>query len=119
MRNVRVQQFVYGGGKQQIPVTIEPMTQQDAEVKIARPLWQAPWISEYLADPQFAKYAAKVGDESIALGTYEILEKAPVVHIVYMEAQPEPPPTLDKNGPKYTEIGRLLAAYGIKLSMDN
>ena len=57
--------------------------------------------------------------ELIALVAYEILENALVVHIVYMEAQPESNPTLDEDDPKYTGIGRLLIAYGIKLSIDN
>ena len=55
----------------------------------------------------------------IALGAYEILEHALVVHIVYLEAQPESNPTLDEGRPKYTGIGRMMIAYGIKLSIDN
>lgn len=70
-------------------------------------------------DGRFEKYAAKVGDELIALGAYELLENALVVHIVYMEAQPESNPTLDGGHPKYTGIGRMMVAYGIKLSIDN
>ena len=55
----------------------------------------------------------------IALGAYEILENALAVHIVYLEAQPESNPTLDGGQPKYMGIGRLMIAYGIKLSIDN
>ena len=36
-----------------------------------------------------------------------------------MEAQPESNPTLDGGTPKYTGIGRLMIALGIKLSIDN
>lgn len=36
-----------------------------------------------------------------------------------MEAQPESNPTLDGGNPKYTGIGRLMIALGIKLSIDN
>lgn len=36
-----------------------------------------------------------------------------------MEAQPESNPTLDGGTPKYRGIGRLLIAYGIKLSIDS
>ena len=36
-----------------------------------------------------------------------------------MEAQPESNPTLDGGNPKYTGIGRLMIAFGIKLSIDN
>lgn len=116
---MRFQPFVYDRANQQIPVTIEPMTQQDAGSTNARPLWQTSWTSEYLADKRLEKYAAKVGNELIALGAYEILEHALVVHIVYMEAQPESNPILDEGTPKYTGIGRLMIAYGIKLSIDN
>lgn len=35
-----------------------------------------------------------------------------------MEAQPESNPTLAKGEPKYKGIGRLMIAYGIKLSID-
>lgn len=42
-----------------------------------------------------------------------------MVHIVYLEAQPESNPTLDRGQPKYTGIGRIMIAYGIKLSIDN
>ena len=55
----------------------------------------------------------------IALAAYEILESSLVVHIVYMEAHPESNPTLVDSTPKYTGIGRLMIAYGIKLSIDN
>ena len=68
---------------------------------------------------RFEKYSAKVEDELIALGAYEVLENSLVVHIVYMEAHPESNPTLDGGTPKYTGIGRLMIAYGIKLSIDN
>lgn len=77
------------------------------------------WTSDYLTNERFKKYAAKVGDDLIALGAYEILENALIVHIVYMEAHPESNPTLDDGDPMYTGIGRLLVAYGIKLSIDN
>ena len=116
---MRFQPFVYDRLKQQIPVTITPMTQSDADLTNEPPLWQTSWTSEYLADERFEKYAAKVGDELIALGAYEILESALVVHIVYMEAHPESNPTLDDGAPMYTGIGRLLIAYGIKLSIDH
>ena len=72
-----------------------------------------------MAEERFEKYAAKVGNELIALGAYEVLDHALVVHIVYMEAQPESNPNLDGGNPKYAGIGRLIIAYGIKLSIDN
>lgn len=91
---MRFQPFVFDNENQQIPVTIEQMTQEDAELTNADPIWQTSWTSEYVTDKRFEKYAAKVGDELIALGAYEILANALVVHIVYMEAHPESNPTL-------------------------
>ncbi len=72
-----------------------------------------------MAEDRFEKYAARVHNELIALGAYEILENSLVVHIAYMEAQPQSNPALDGGCPKYTGIGRLMIAYGIKLSIDN
>ena len=57
-------------------------------------------MSEYLAEQQFEKYAAKVGNELIALSAYEALENSLVTHIVYMEVHPESNPTLDGGAPK-------------------
>ena len=48
-----------------------------------------------------------------------ILDHLLVVYIVYVEAQPESDPNLDDGTPKYTGIGWLMIAYGIKLSIDN
>lgn len=53
------------------------------------------------------------------MGAYEILENSLVVRIVYMESHPKSNPTLDGDVPKYRGIGRLMVAYGIKLSIDN
>ena len=111
--------FIYDAANQQIPVTIKPMTPQDAALTDGKPLWQTSWVSEYLADESYKKYAARVGDELIALAAYEILPTALVVHIEYVEAQPESNPTLDGGNPKYRGIGRLMVAYGIKLSIDS
>ena len=93
--------FVYDAMNRQVPVAIEPMTPQDAALTDREPLWQTSWASEYLADENYEKYAARVGDELIALAAYEVLPTALVVHIVYMEAQPESNPTLDGGTPKY------------------
>ena len=116
---MRFQPFVFDRQGERVSVTIEPITQRDAELTNGEPLWQTSWTSEALSDERFQRYAAKAGDELIALGAYEILEHALVVHIVYLEAQPESNPTLDEGRPKYTGIGRMMIAYGIKLSIDN
>ena len=111
--------FVLDKANQKIPVSIAPMTPSDAESTNLPPLWQTSWTSEYLSEDRFEKYAAKAGAELIALGAYEILNDSLVVHIVYIEAQPESNPVLDDGRPKYTNIGRLMIAYRIKLSIDN
>ncbi len=111
--------FVFDKSHMQVPVSIEPMRQQEAESTNLPPVWQTSWTSEYLSEERLTRYAAKAGDELVALAAYEILKNSLVVHIVYMEAQPESNPTLDDTEPKYTGIGRLMIAYGIKLSIDN
>lgn len=72
--------FVYDAMNRQVPVAIEPMTAQDAALTDREPLWQTSWTSEYLADENYEKYAARVGDELIALAAYKILPTALVVH---------------------------------------
>ena len=80
MRTVQFRPFVYDAMNRQVPVAIEPMTPQDAALTDREPLWQTSWTSEYLADENYEKYAARVGDELIALAAYEILPTALVVH---------------------------------------
>lgn len=111
--------FVFDKSGRQLPVSIASMTPTDAASTNFPPVWQTSWTSEYLAEQRFEKYAARAGDELIALGAYEILDSSLAVHIAYIEAQPESNPTLDGGKPKYTGIGRLMIAYGIKLSIDN
>jgi len=69
----------------QIPVSIVPMTQADAELTNLPPMWQTSWTSEYLSAERFEKYAAKVGDELIALGAYEILNNSLTAESYYNE----------------------------------
>lgn len=111
--------FVLNRMNQQVPVSIQPMSRSDAQETNTPPVWQTSWTSEYLTEKRFEKYAAKAGNELIALGAYEILNHSLVVHIVYIEAQPSSNPNMDAGNPQYTGIGRLMIAYGIKLSIDN
>ena len=48
------------------------MTPQDAALTDREPLWQTSWASEYLANEDYEKYEARVGDELIALAAYTI-----------------------------------------------
>lgn len=111
--------FVYDNANQTIPVSIQRMTCQDADVTNSSPVWQTSWTNEYLQDERFEKYSAKVNEKLIALGAYEILENALIVHLAYMEAHPASNPTLDGGTPEYRGIGRMMIAYGIKLSIDH
>lgn len=111
--------FVFDTMNRQVSVSIEPMLPSDAVATNLPPIWQTSWTSEFLAEERFEKYAAKVNGELIALAAYEVLQNSLIVHIVYMEAHPESNPTLDDGQPEYTGIGRLMIAYGIKLSIDN
>lgn len=111
--------FVFNKMNRQVPVSIEPMFPSDAESTNLPPVWQTSWTSEFLDEDRFEKYAAKVNGELIALAAYEVLQNSLVVHIVYMEAHPDSNPTMDGGNPAYRGIGRLLVAYGIKLSIDN
>ena len=110
--------FVYNALQERISVEIAPMTAEDAHRTNENPAWQTDWESDYLLSDRFEKYAVKYGSKLLALGAYEILNHSLVVHIVYMEAQPESNPTMTSKK-KYSGIGRLLIAYGIKLSIDN
>ena len=111
--------FVVDSEGNLVPVVIAPMLPADAERTNLSPVWQTSWTSEFLASPRFQKYAVKSGAELVALGAYETLERSLVVHIVYMESQPESNPVIIGANPKYTGIGRMLIAFGIKLSIDH
>ena len=111
--------YVFDRDGERVDVSIVPMGSADALRTETDPKWQTPWTSEYLASEAFEKYAVKVGEELVALGAYEVQEDALIVHIVYMEAEPGSNPTIVGESRKYRGIGRLLIAFGIKLSVDN
>lgn len=90
-----------------VDVRIRKMTKRDADTTNAIPRWQTSWTSEYISDPKLEKYSVLYGNELVALGAYEVLESALMVHIVYMEAQPESNPTMDQGNPKYTGISDI------------
>ena len=55
------------------------------------------------------KYALKTGNgELVALAAYEILENDVMVHITYIESQPESNPTIVGHSKKVSGIGRVL-----------
>lgn len=112
--------YIQTSAGERLPVRIAKMRKADAQKTIGTPAWQSDWTSTYITQSDCLKYAVRTSnDELIALGMYELLDKALVVRIVYMEAQPASNPTLCAGERKYTGIGKLLIAFGIKLSIDN
>lgn len=96
------------------------MKKSDAVQTEKEPVWQTSWLSDYIQDDAFEKYALKTSNgELVALAAYEILENDVMVHITYIESQPESNPTIVGHSKKYQGIGRVLIAYGIKLSIDH
>ena len=108
--------YGYAKDSVRLPVVVKSMTAADAQRTNQPPLWQTSWTSDYLSDDRLEKYAVQLDDELIGLGAYEINDDSLIVHIVYMEAQPESNPTIVGKERKYRGIGRLLIAYGIKLA---
>lgn len=103
-----------------IPVQIREMKRSDAQKTVEPPVWQSNWTTDYIIKSAYEKYAVHTQDgELAALGMYEPLERAMVVRIVYMESHPASNPTISGASRKYYGIGRLLIAFGIKLSIDH
>ena len=112
--------YVVLGAGDKMSVIIRRMRRSDAERTTRAPVWQTDWTSAYIETSPYEKYAVETADgELIALGMYEALESALVVRVVYMESQPESNPTLAGAKRKYSGIGKLMIAYGIKLSIDH
>lgn len=111
--------FITSCSGSRVSVDILPMTSSDAHRTSENPKWLTSWESEFIRSNEYEKYAVKHDDELIALGAYEILDSSLVVHIIYLEAQPESNPVLSGKHRKYYGIGQLLIAFGIKLSIDN
>ena len=98
-------------GSQNISVKIVRMKKSDAVQTEKEPVWQTSWLSDYIQDDAFEKYALKTSSgELVALAAYEILENDVMVHITYIESQPESNPTIVGHSKKYQGIGRVLIA---------
>lgn len=112
--------YIETTNKDKVSVVLRKMRKTDAAQTKREPAWQTDWTSEYITTSPYEKYAVQAADgELIALGMYEVLENALVVRVVYMESQPESNPTLTEEKRKYYGIGKLMIAYGIKLSIDH
>ena len=97
-----------------LSVQMLPATAHDIDQ--TRTGWQTYWGTPYMKRADLTNYALKsLSGELIALASYEVLRDRLVVHIVYMESQPESNPTIHA-AKKYSGIGKAIVAYGIKLS---
>lgn len=91
---------------QKIGVKIARMKCADAAQTEEEPLWQTSWMSEYMQDDAFEKYALKTRDgELVALAAYEILKQDVMVHITYIESQPKSNPTIVGHSKNIRESG--------------
>lgn len=101
----------------QVNIEIEAASQADLDV--TRNGWQTDWTSEFISDPALEKYTAKTeAGEIVALGAYRETETSMFVYIEYIESHPESNPTLTAKR-KYLDIGRMMIAFGIQLSIDS
>ena len=100
-----------------IPVDIDRAT--DADLAATKEGWQTDWTSEFIRDPSLEKYTARTASgEIIALGAYRETESSLFVYIQYIESHPASNPTLTPKK-KYLNIGRMMVAFGIQLSIDS
>ena len=100
-------------------INIEVDAASKDDLEITRSGWQTVWDTDFILDPQKEKYVAKTEEgEIVALGAYRVREGSVAVYIAYIESQPESNPTIAGKTRKYKGIGRVLIAYGIKLSVD-
>ena len=103
--------------ERKIPIEIDRATA--ADLSSTKSCWQTDWTSEFISDPDLEKYAAKTEDgEIVALGAYRETPESMFVYIEYVESQPESNPTLASHR-KYADIGRMMIAFGIQLSIDS
>lgn len=102
---------------EKIPVEIDRSTL--ADLAVTKNNWQTDWTSEFIRDPSLEKYTARTGfGEIVALGAYRETESSMFVYIEYIESHPESNPTLVTQQ-KYLDIGRMMIAFGIQLSIDS
>ena len=104
-----------------IPVDISSASADDIVATYGSPSWQTDWDSPYLSNPDVSKYAMKAPNgELIALAAYQISGRKAYVYILYAESAPHSNPTnTGKVERKYSGIGAVLLAFGIKYSIDN
>ena len=104
-----------------IPVDISSASADDIAATHGSPSWQTDLDSPYLSNPDVSKYAMKAPNgELIALAAYKISGRKTYVYILYAESAPHSNATITgKVERKYSGIGAVLLAFGIKYSIDN
>ena len=103
--------------ERKIPIEMDYATA--ADLASTKSCWQTDWTSEFISDPDLEKYAAKTENgEIVALGAYRETPESMFVYIEYIESHPESNPTLTPHR-KYADIGRMMIAFGIQLSIDS
>lgn len=108
--------FVVDINGAKVPVNMIGLTEEDIKETES---WLTYWGSDYIRSSNHENYAMKSGNgELIALASYEIIQNRLVIHIVYMESQPESNPVMTDQK-KYNGIGKALIAFGIKLSVEH
>lgn len=108
--------FVVDKTGSRVPVSMSRASDADIE---ATHSWLTYWGSDYIQDASFNNFALKTqSGELVALASYEILRNRLVVHIVYMESQPDSNPVVTQDR-KYSGIGKALIAFGVKLSVEH
>lgn len=111
--------YVYNKEGKKTSVIVRQMTTEDAKATKKIPRWQTSWTSRYVSAKRYEKYAVVANGKVIALGMYEVRKDVLVVHILYIEAHPASNPVIVGKNREFYGIGRLLVAWGIKLSIDN
>lgn len=110
--------IIRSSNNQKIDVNI--VTASADDFSLTKDGWQTNWESEYIVSSKAEKYAMRTSNgELVALGAYEILSSSIVVHIIYLESQPESNPVIVGENRKYSGIGKALVSFGIKLSVDS
>lgn len=109
---------VKAAGGERVDVEIVPASPED--LRQTQQGWQSNWVASDIMRDTIKKYAMHTTNgELVGLAGYEIWPQLPIVHIIYMESQPESNPTIAGNKRKYLGIGSALVAFGIKLSVDH
>lgn len=112
--------FVRDGSGVRVPVRIRPATKTDLQLTVAES-WASDWTAKEMQKPSLEKYVVeeKQGGKAVAFCAYEAKEQWLSVLISYAESEPDSHPRLvaKRTHRRYTEIGKVVIAYGVFLSL--